>query len=78
MFKLAAKNGRIDYVATNLEQPTCSQIRSAIKARWSVEVFHRELKQTCGIEPLSGPPLAEHSAIIFALLSRLGSTDTFV
>ena len=25
-------------------------ISDIIKARWSVEVYHRELKQTCGIE----------------------------
>ena len=25
-------------------------MRAIAKARWSIEVYHRELKQTCGIE----------------------------
>ncbi|WP_458693689.1 transposase [Rickettsia endosymbiont of Urophora cardui] len=41
---------RIDYITTNLENPTREQIEKIVKARWSIEVYHRELKQTCGIE----------------------------
>ena len=29
---------------------TREQIEKIVKARWSIEVYHRELKQTCGIE----------------------------
>lgn len=50
VFKFVAKNGRIDYVTTNRENPTREQIKHTMKARWSIEVYHRELKQTCGIE----------------------------
>ena len=50
VFKFVAKNGRIDYVATNRESPTRDWITVIVKARWSIEVYHRELKQTCGIE----------------------------
>lgn len=50
VFKFVAKNGRIDYVATNMENPTRPNIKGIIKARWSVEIYHREVKQTCGIE----------------------------
>ena len=50
VFKFVAKNGRIDYVATNQQDPTCDQITRIVKKRWSIEVYHRELKQTCGIE----------------------------
>ena len=50
VFKFVAKNGRIDYVATNMENPTRLKVKEIIKARWSVEVYHREVKQTCGIE----------------------------
>lgn len=50
VFKLVAKNGRIDYVTTNKEEATREAIIDIIKARWSIEVYHRELKQTCGIE----------------------------
>ena len=50
VFKFVAKNGRIDYVATNMKNPTRTQVKDIIDARWSVEVYHREIKQTCGIE----------------------------
>lgn len=50
VFKFVAKNGRIDYVATNMENPTRGQVKSVTDSRWSVEVYHREIKQTCGIE----------------------------
>ena len=50
VFKFVAKNGRIDYVTTNHENSTREHVERVIKARWSVEVYHRELKQTCGIE----------------------------
>jgi hypothetical protein len=50
VFRFVAKNGRTDYMGTNLESPTRDQVQSILAARWSVEVYHRELKQTCGIE----------------------------
>lgn len=50
VFKFVAKNGRIDYVATNMQNPTREQVEEIVKARWSIEVYHREIKQTCGIE----------------------------
>ena len=50
VFKFVAKNGRIDYVATNMETPTRNKIETIIRKRWEIEVYHRELKQSCGIE----------------------------
>jgi len=50
VFKFEAKNGRIDYIATNRATPTRKQVEEIVKARWSIEVYHREIKQTCGIE----------------------------
>jgi len=50
VFRFVAKNGRTDYIGTNLELPTKDNIKSIVEARWSIEVYHRELKQTCGIE----------------------------
>lgn len=50
VFKFVAKNGRIDYVTTNRDDPTREHVERVMKARWSVEIYHRELKQTCGIE----------------------------
>lgn len=50
VYKFVAKNGRIDYVATNMKNPSRGKVETIVKARWSIEVYHRELKQTCGIE----------------------------
>lgn len=50
VFKFVAKNGRIDYVTTNKTKPTRDYLESIMKQRWSIEVYHRELKQTCRLE----------------------------
>lgn len=50
VFKFVAKKGRIDYVATNIKTPSREQVKRLMEARWSIEVYHREIKQTCGIE----------------------------
>jgi hypothetical protein len=50
VFKFVAKNGRIDYIATNMHDATRNKVEQIMKARWAIEVYHRELKQTCGIE----------------------------
>jgi SRSO17 transposase len=50
VFKFVSKNGRIDYVTTNISNPTRDDVEKIMKIRWSIEVFHREVKQTCGIE----------------------------
>lgn len=50
VFRFVAKNGRTDYIATNMENPSRERIETIIKARWKIEVYHRELKQTCGLE----------------------------
>ena len=49
VFKFVAKNGCIDYITTNMANLTCEQIEKIVEARWSIEVYHLELKQTCGI-----------------------------
>lgn len=50
VFCFTAKNGRTDYFGTNIDNPTREQVKTFVKRRWSVEVFHRELKQNCGLE----------------------------
>ncbi len=50
VFRFVAKNGRTDYIGTNMESLTRDQVKNITKARWSIEIYHRELKQTCGIE----------------------------
>ena len=50
VFRFVANDRRTDYFATNLESPSRDDVARIMQARWSVEVYHRELKQTCGIE----------------------------
>lgn len=50
VFCFTAKNGRTDYFGTNYDDPTQDWVKTMVKRRWSVEVFHRELKQNCGVE----------------------------
>src|SRR3989344_3260936 len=50
VYKFVTTNGRIDYIGTNMDSPTRENVEALVKDRWSIEVFHRELKQTCGIE----------------------------
>jgi len=50
VFRFVAKNGRTDCIGTTIENPTPEQILDVVKQRWSIEVFHRELKQAVGLE----------------------------
>lgn len=50
VYRFVAKNGRTDFIGTNLEDSTREKVDNLVKRRWSIEVFHRELKQTCGLE----------------------------
>jgi len=49
VFRFAATNGRTDYVGTSRADLTREQVKTYFERRWSVEVLHRELKQTCGL-----------------------------
>ena len=50
VFRFVSTNRRTDYIGTNIENPTRDQIIALVRKRWEIEVFHRELKQTCGLE----------------------------
>lgn len=50
VYRFVGKNGRTDYIGTNIESPSREKIISYVKKRWNIEVYHRELKQTCGLE----------------------------
>lgn len=50
VYRFVGKNGRTDYIGTNIKSPTSQQIVRYVKKRWDIEVYHRELKQTCGLE----------------------------
>ena len=70
VFKFVAKNGHIDYVATSNIEISKNQVKEISKSRWSIEVFHRELKQTCGIESCQARTgRAQRNHICLALMS---------
>lgn len=50
VFKFVTKNGRIDFIATSNLKATRTKIQQSFKTRWEIEVLHREIKQTCGID----------------------------
>ena len=55
-----------------MEDPTGERITKITKARWSIEVYHRELKQTCGIEPCQARTgRAQRNHICLAILAWL-------
>ena len=50
VFKFETEKGRIDYIGKKSKDPSRSEMEKIHESRWSIEVYHRELKQTCGIE----------------------------
>jgi hypothetical protein len=50
VFRFADNEHRTDYIATSIENPSRDNIKRLMKERWKIEVYHRELKQTCAIE----------------------------
>jgi len=48
VFRFEGKNVRVDYVGTSRLDLTPEQVKTYFERRWSIEVLHRELKQTCG------------------------------
>lgn len=49
VFRFVARNGRTDYVGTSRTDLSREQVKEYFERRWSIEVLHRELKQTCGL-----------------------------
>ncbi len=51
LFRLVLSPQRTDYIATNdLAQDSTQATQEACGLRWKIEQFHRETKQTTGIE----------------------------
>lgn len=50
VYRFVATNGRTDYIGTNMPEPTREKVQRIVKLRWGIEVYHRELKQTSGLE----------------------------
>lgn len=48
LFRFVTKHGRTDYIGTSKLDLSRAQVKEYFERRWSVEVLHRELKQTCG------------------------------
>lgn len=76
VFRFVAKNGRTDYIGTNIVNPTREQIASLVRKRWEIEVFHRELKQTCGLEHCqSRNGRAQRNHIVLSVLSWIKAAE---
>lgn len=51
LFRVVAKNGRTDWVVTNdLSRNSTDDAQKRCAVRWKIEQYHREAKQTLGIE----------------------------
>lgn len=48
LFRFVTKHGRTDFIGTSKLDLSREQVKEYFERRWSVEVLHRELKQTCG------------------------------
>ena len=48
LFRFETKHGRTDFIGTSKLDLSRTQAKEYFERRWSVEVLHRELKQTCG------------------------------
>lgn len=76
VFRFVAKNGRTDYIGTNIQNPTREYLSSLVRKRWEIEVFHRELKQTCGLEHCqSRTGRAQRNHIVLSVLSWIKAAD---
>lgn len=70
VYRFVTKEGRTDYVGTNLENPTREKVENFVKRRWNIEVYHRELKQACGLEHCqSRTRRAQRNHIGFSILT---------
>jgi len=73
VFRFEGKNSRTDYIATSRIELTREQVKAYFERRWSIEVVHRELKQTCGFtrcQSNSGRAGRNHIGLSFIALVR--------
>jgi putative transposase len=50
VFKIVFKNGNIEYLATNNTNISASAVEGIYGKRWNIEIYHKGLKQQCGVE----------------------------
>jgi len=73
VFRFAGKNARVDYIGTSRLDFTREQVKTYFERRWSIEVMHRELKQTCGLgrcQANTGRAGRNHIGLSFIALLR--------
>jgi hypothetical protein len=73
VFRFEGKNGRTDYIGTSRLDLTREQVKLYFGRRWSIEVMHRELKQTCGFsrcQARAGRAGRNHIGLSFIALVR--------
>ena len=73
VFRFVGKNGRTDYIGTSRLDLTIEQVKAYFGRRWSIEVMHRELKQTCGFsrcQANAGRAGRNHIGLSFIALVR--------
>jgi len=73
VFRFASKNGRTDYIGTSRLDLSTEQVKTYFERRWSIEVMHKELKQTCGFsrcQSNSGRAGRNHIGLSFIALVR--------
>nr|WP_222703497.1 hypothetical protein [Candidatus Arsenophonus triatominarum] len=57
-------------IVTNKDNPTRQYVKSIMDAPWSIEVYHREVKQNCGIEHCQARTSRAQRNHIFSLFLR--------
>jgi hypothetical protein len=73
VFRFEGKKGRTDYIGTSRIDLTKEQVKAYFERRWSIEVMHRELKQTCGFgrcQASAGRAGRNHIGLSFIALVR--------
>lgn len=73
VFRFEGKNGRTDYIGTSRLDLTAEQVKVYFGRRWSIEVMHRELKQSCGFsrcQANAGRAGRNHIGLSFIALVR--------
>lgn len=49
VYRFVDTDGHTMYVGSSFDNKTAQEIQAFVQKRWAIEVFHRELKQTCGL-----------------------------
>lgn len=76
VFRFEITEGHTKYVASNQLSITWEDAKRYVKMRWNIEVYHRELKQTCGIERCQAHTgRAQRNYITLAILTWIKQSE---